>query len=95
MWVDCLALMRGSRHREDTLRLIDYLLEPEIAADIANTVRYASPNEKAFPLVDKVLRTDPRVYPTPKIMKQLQLHHVLDPEQSELWNETWADVKVA
>lgn len=95
MWVDCLALMRGSHHREDTLRLIDYLLEPQVAADNANFVRYASPNEKAWPLADPVLRKDPRVYPPPKQMAALKLHHVLDPEQSELWNETWADVKVA
>jgi spermidine/putrescine-binding protein len=95
MWVDCLALMRGSHHRQDTLKLIDYLLEPEVAADNANSVRYASPNEKALPFVDKTLLKDPRVYPTPKVMKQLGLHHVLDPEQSDLWNETWADVKVA
>ena len=95
MWVDCLALMRGSHHREDTLRLIDYLLEPAVAADIANSVRYASPNAKAFDLVDKTLSRDPRVYPTPRVLKQLQLHHILDPEQSELWNQTWADVKVA
>jgi hypothetical protein len=42
-----------------------------------------------------VLRKDPRVYPPKKVMDRLMLHHVLDPEQSELWNETWADVKVA
>lgn len=95
MWVDCLALMRGSRHRQDTLLLVDYLLEPRVAADTANFVRYASPNEKAWPLADPVLRKDPRVYPPKKIMDALKLHHVLDPEQSELWNETWADVKVA
>ena len=95
MWVDCLAMLRGSRHREDTLRLIDYLLEPEVAGSISNSVRYATPNAKAFPLVEKALRRDPRVYPTPQTMGQLQLHHILDPEQSEMWNQVWADVKVS
>ena len=95
MWVDCLALMRGSRHRQDTLRLIDYLLEPKVAADNANFVRYASPNKASRPYVDPVLLKDPRVYPPPATMAKLKLHHVLDSEQSELWNETWADVKVA
>jgi hypothetical protein len=28
-------------------------------------------------------------------MDALKAHHVLDAEQSELWNKTWADVKVA
>ncbi|MEK7390213.1 MAG: spermidine/putrescine ABC transporter substrate-binding protein [Elusimicrobiota bacterium] len=95
MWVDCLAVMRGARHRQNALRLIDYLLEPSVAAEIANSVRYATPNRAANPLVDKALRLDPRVYPPPSVMKNLKLHHVLDPEQSELWSQTWADVKVA
>lgn len=95
MWVDCLAMMRGARHRSDTLRLIDYLLEPDVAAGIANSVRYATPNLAAQPQVDKELLNDPRVYPTPAVMKKLQLHHVLDSEQNELWSKTWADVKVA
>ena len=48
-----------------------------------------------WPFADPVLRKDPRVYPPKKQMDALMMHHVLDPEQSELWNETWADVKVA
>jgi spermidine/putrescine-binding protein len=95
MWVDCLALMRGAHHREDTLRLIDYLLEPKVAADNADFVRYASPNEKAWRFVDPVLLKDARVYPPKRQMDALKAHHVLDAEQSELWNTTWADVKVA
>ncbi|MDE2489400.1 MAG: spermidine/putrescine ABC transporter substrate-binding protein [Elusimicrobia bacterium] len=95
MWVDCLALVHGSRHRADTLRLIDYLLEPRVAADNANAVRYATPNAKAMPYIDPVLRRDPRVYPPPDRMKTLALHHVLTPEQTEMWNRVWADVKVA
>ncbi len=95
LWVDCLTMLRGSRHREDTLRLIDYLLEPDVAAANANSVRYASPNEKALKFVDPILLKDPRVYPKGAMMKNLRLNAVLDPEQSELWNQTWADVKVA
>jgi len=95
MWVDCLAMLRGSRHREDTLRLIDYLLDPSVAAGVANTVRFASPNAAAFPLIDKALRQDVRVFPPPQALAKLKIHDILDPEQTELWNQTWADVKVA
>jgi spermidine/putrescine transport system substrate-binding protein len=95
MWVDCLALVRGCRHRQYALRLMDYLLEPRVAANNANFVRYATPNAAAAPFTDPVLRRDPRVYPPPRLMDQLMMHHVLDPEQTATWNEIWADVKVA
>ena len=95
MWVDCLAMLRGARHRQETLQLIDYLLEPEVAAANANAVRYASPNKAALKFVEPALLKDPRVYPTGELRRKLRLNVVLDPEQSELWNQTWADVKVA
>ena len=94
MWVDNLCLVRGSRHREDTLRLVDYMLEGKVSAEIADTVRYASPNAAARPHIDKALLKDPRVYPTPSIEKLLRFHEPLDSETTELWNETWSDVKV-
>jgi spermidine/putrescine-binding protein len=95
MWVDNLCLVRGSRHREDTLRFIDYLLSAEVAAEIANTVRYATPNAAAKKFLDKTLLKDPRVFPTPEISGRLRFHELLDPETSQMWSETWTDVKVA
>lgn len=94
MWVDNLCLMRGSRHRADALRLADYLLRGEVAADVANTVRYASPNAAARKHTDPALLKDPRVYPPAKVAARLSFHALLDPEQTALWNETWTDVKV-
>ena len=95
MWVDNLCLVRGSENREETLRLVDHLLKGEVAAGVANTVRYASPNSAAKPHLDKSLAKDPRVFPTPALQARLRFHALLDPEASQLWNETWTDVKVA
>jgi spermidine/putrescine-binding protein len=95
MWVDNLCLVRGSAHREDTLRLVDYLIEGPVAAEIANTVRYATPNAEAHKTLDKALLKDPRVFPPPKMAKLLKFHSLLDPDVQELWTDTWEDVKVA
>lgn len=92
MWADNLCLVRGSRHKADALRLVDYLIEGDVAAEIANTVRYASPNAAAKARLDKALLKDPRVFPAKS--KDLKFHSLLDPESSQLWNETWTDVKV-
>jgi spermidine/putrescine-binding protein len=94
MWVDNMCLVRGSQHREDTLRLMDYLLEAEVGADIANTVRYATPNAAARPKLDPALRKDPRVFPPKDMAARLKFHSLLDPETAQEWNEMWTDVKV-
>jgi len=94
MWVDNLCLVRGSQHREDTLRLVDYLLRADVAADIANTVRYASPNAAAFKHLDPALSQDPRVFPPKSMQEILRFHSLLDPATEQAWNDLWQDVKV-
>ncbi|MBI3552731.1 MAG: spermidine/putrescine ABC transporter substrate-binding protein [Elusimicrobia bacterium] len=95
MWVDNLCLVRGSQHREDTLRLVDYLLEGPVGAEIANTVRYATPNAEAKKSLDKSLLKDPRVFPPAEITKRLNFHSLLEPDVQQIWTDTWEDVKAA
>jgi spermidine/putrescine-binding protein len=92
MWVDNLCLIKDAPHREEALALMDYLIEGETAAEIANFVRYASPNAAARPKLDKTLLADPRVFPPSAA--RLNFHALLDAEASALWSETWSDVKV-
>ncbi len=94
LWVDNLCLVRGSRHREDTLRLVDYLIAADTAAEIANTVRYASPNAAAHKSLDAALRQDARVFPPKDEMARLKFHALLDPATEQAWNDLWQDVKV-
>jgi spermidine/putrescine transport system substrate-binding protein len=94
-WVDSLCLVRGAPHPENALRLMDYLLEGKVAADIANAVRYASPNAAARPYLNPKLLKDPRAYPPPSVEKRLRFHAELDPVTVQLWDETWSEVKVS
>ena len=92
-WIDCLCLLRGAPNKEEAARLMDHLLRPEVAADISNTVRYASPNKAARKLIDPALLKDKRVFPPPAVAKTLRYHAPPDPETYMLWNQTWSDVK--
>lgn len=95
MWVDNLCLVRGSENRENAVRLIDYLLRPEVAAEITNTIRYATPNADARKLLDPKLLHDPRFFPTPEIESRLRFETLLDPDSDELWNRIWQEIKLA
>lgn len=94
IWVDSLCLVKGSEHREESLALVDYLLRPDVAAAIAQSKRFASPNAKAIPLLEDSLRKDPRVFPGPDLLKRLSFYPLLDPQTEDLWNRTWQEVKV-
>ncbi|MBI4387165.1 MAG: spermidine/putrescine ABC transporter substrate-binding protein [Elusimicrobia bacterium] len=94
IWVDSLCLIRGAGRRAEVLRLVDYLLSPEVGAEISNSVRYATPNAEAIKRLEPTLRNDPRVYPPPAVEARLQFYAPLDPEADELWNRAWQEVKI-
>lgn len=94
-YVDSLCMIRGGRRGEETLKFIDYLLRPEVIAEVTNTVSYPNPNRKSAPHLNPGLASDPRVYPDSKTLKRLSFYHVLKPEVEDRWNQLWQQIKVA
>jgi spermidine/putrescine-binding protein len=95
LWVDNLCLIRNGPHKKEALQLANYLLEGKIAADIANFVRYATPNAAALSHIKPVLLRDPRIYPTPAIDKRLRFTAILDDATLRKWDQIWMEVKAA
>lgn len=63
LWMDNLVIPKGAEHVAEAHRLIDFLLRPEIARIIAETLTYASPNAEAVKLMPAELRDNPVIYP--------------------------------
>jgi spermidine/putrescine transport system substrate-binding protein len=63
LWMDNLVIPKGAENLVNAHRLIDFLLRPEIAKQIAERLAYASPNAEAVKLMDAKLRNDPVIYP--------------------------------
>jgi len=95
LWVDNLCLLHDAPHKQAALELINYLADGLVAAEIADAVRYASPNAAALTHIDPSLLNDPRIYPTPAIDKRLRFTAVLNTEAEQTWNRIWTDVKAA
>lgn len=73
LWFDMLAIPADAPNQENAHRLINFLLEPEVIAEISNYVLYANPNRSANTLVDAELFNDPAVYPSEEVMAKLYL----------------------
>ncbi len=71
MSVDMLGIPADAPHPENALRFIDYLLRPEVIADVTNAVWYPNPNLAATALVKPEIRNDPAVYPPEEIRRRL------------------------
>ncbi len=69
-WMDSLAIPANARNVEGALKLIDFLLRPEIAVQVAKEIGYPTPNLSAQKLLPKALAEDQSLYPSEEIINQ-------------------------
>lgn len=93
MWFDMMAIPKDARNIDEAYALIDYLLEPQVMADIQNYVTYASANLAALPMVDEEVRNNPAVYPPEEVKAKLFTLAVLPPEVDRLYTRLWTRLK--
>ena len=92
-WVDVMAIPKDAPHKANALALIDFLLRPEIAADISNFVAYASPNKAAMSLIDPDIAQDPGIYPKPEVLAKLVDPKTLDAQAQRERVRIWTSIK--
>ncbi len=75
---------------------MDYLLDPQVAADIATYTAYPTPNQAAIDagLIDPALLANPGIYPDEATLKRL-FYIVIPPDAEQLYSDAWDEVKIA
>lgn len=69
-WMDNLAIPANAKNKEAALKLINFLLRPEVAAKVAETIGYPTPNLEAKKLLPKAVAEDASLYPSAEVIKQ-------------------------
>jgi spermidine/putrescine transport system substrate-binding protein len=94
IWQDNLAIPVDSANAYTAMVFINYLQYPEIAAQNAEWVGYATPNEAAKEFIDPEILADESVYPTAEVSARLQwIEDVGDALQ--LYDRIWTEFKAA
>jgi spermidine/putrescine-binding protein len=91
-WVDNLVIPKGAPNRTTAEAFINYLLRPDVSADITNFTGYSSPNRAAFPLIDPALLADESMYPPDDVMQKLEFLEDVG-EATLLYNRMWNEIK--
>ena len=93
LWFDMLAIPKDAKHPQNAHLFIDYLLRPQVSADISNYVAYASGNAAALELVEEEIRSDGNIYPSAEVQAKLFTFAVLPPEVDRLYTRIWTTLK--
>ncbi len=94
-WVDNLAIPADAPHYELALAFMDYILDPQVAADISNYTAYATPNQKAIDdeLILPEYLNSPIIYPTEESAAALFEALDVGQEATRLYNDAWTELR--
>jgi putrescine transport system substrate-binding protein len=86
---DTMAIPADAANVDQALKFIDYILEPQVVADISNAVFLANPNAAATSLVDEAITKDPNTYPPAEVQAKLFSDKSLPPRQNRERIRIW------
>lgn len=93
LWFSLMGVPKDAQNRDAAMRWINFILTPQVSADITNTVYYPTGNVKSATLVDARLRNDAGVYPPASVVSSLYLIKPLPPAITQLQTRLWTKLK--
>jgi putrescine transport system substrate-binding protein len=89
VWFDMLAIPADAKHPKNAHAFINYLMDPQVAANNSNFVNYANGNAASFPMVSDEVKNDPGIYPTPEVKAKLFPSLAYGEDFQRLMNRMW------
>jgi len=89
VWFDMLAIPADAKHPKNAHAFINYLMEPQVAANNSNFVNYANGNGASLPMVSDEVKNDPGIYPTPEVKAKLFPSLAYGEDFQRLMNRMW------
>jgi putrescine transport system substrate-binding protein len=94
MWFDMMAIPKTAKHPKNAHLFLNFLMRPDIIAEVSNYVSYPNANAASYAKLDKKITGDPMISPTKDtIDNKLYGLAVLTPEIMEKYSAVWSELK--
>ncbi len=90
LWGDNFVIPANSPNKYTAELLLNFLLRPEINAQVVAHNYYATPNEAARPLIKPEILNDTAIFPPNEAMKHAEIMLPLTPAGQKLHDNIWA-----
>ncbi|ANU10410.1 spermidine/putrescine-binding periplasmic protein [Planococcus antarcticus DSM 14505] len=94
LWFDNMIIPKTADNVEGAHAFINFMLDPEVAAQNADYVGYSTPNEQAITLMDPEVTRDERFYPPEELRERLEVYENLGLEMLGTYNELFLEFKM-
>ncbi len=89
LWGDTFVVPANSPNPLTAFRFIDFILRPQISAEITNANTYATTNEAAYEFIDPQIIDNPIIFPDQKILTKAEIILPLTTEGQQLYDDIW------
>jgi len=90
-----LLIPEGAPHPDAAYQFINFILRPDVIAEISNSIYYGNDNIASRPLVDPRILGDATLYPTPEIEARLYRSAEVSAATERIRTRTWTRIKTA
>jgi putrescine transport system substrate-binding protein len=90
---DMLAIPADAPHPDEAHAWINFIMKPEVTADITNFVYYANANVPAMEFVNPEIADDPAIFPPPEVKEKLFPSVTYEPRTDRTITRLWTTLK--
>ena len=95
LWEDALCIPTGAPHPQNAHAFINYILDPEAGAKIADFIQYATPNDAARAQMDDGYNNNPAIFPPDSVIVACEAAIYLGEEHQRRIDEAWTRINAA
>lgn len=89
IWTDVMAIPKDAPHKNAAHAFIEFVLRPEVQAEITTYTMYGTPNQEAMKVLPNAL-----AFPTDEELTKLEYFDDLGSAR-ELWDRLWTEIKAS
>jgi putrescine transport system substrate-binding protein len=90
-----LLIPEGAPHPEAAYQFINFILRPDVIAEITDAIYYGNDNLASRPLVNPKILDDATLYPTPEVEARLYKSAEVTAATERIRTRTWTRIKTA
>jgi spermidine/putrescine transport system substrate-binding protein len=97
IWVDNMAVPANAENPRLAMEFINYILDPQVGAELSNFTSYGSPNQAAIDagLIDESALNNPGIYPPEETLQKMYFLLDVGAEADQYYTEVWNDILAA
>jgi putrescine transport system substrate-binding protein len=93
LWFDMMAIPKDAPNPDSAYAFLNYIMTPQVIADVSNFKRYANGNAASQPLVLAAVKDDPGIYPPTQQRQKLAVQLADSAEQTRAITRVWQKFK--